>query len=290
MNDTIAVILATYNGEKYLKQQIESILDQTYKNIKIYIGDDCSKDGTIDIIRAYKNLYPDKIIYYQNETNIGFVKNFEKLLQNTKEDYIAFSDQDDVWDKDKIFLQYSALKEKETIFKDKAMMIHHDLEVVDSSLHKIFSSYFDARGYKFSPNKDVGVILGPCGVMGNTIFMNKKLKSIVLPFPEMLDSHDYWIAVNCEFFGIRVSINKALIKYRIHMLNTSNKKNIFFQGLTRNKLAYLPNHNTTRKVFLKKLVNRVNSQDKIILTAYLSYLELKGNKINLYINLIKFNL
>ncbi|EKI3203765.1 glycosyltransferase, partial [Campylobacter coli] len=60
MNDTIAVILATYNGEKYLKQQIESILDQTYKNIKIYIGDDCSKDGTIDIIRAYKNLYPDK--------------------------------------------------------------------------------------------------------------------------------------------------------------------------------------------------------------------------------------
>lgn len=290
MNNTVAILLATYNGEKYLKEQIDSILNQTYKDIKIYIGDDCSKDSTIDIIRAYKNLYPDKIVYYQNNVNMGFIKNFEKLLQICSENYIAFSDQDDIWDRNKIFLQYTVLKEKEKIYQNKAIMIHHDLEVVDSNSHKIFDSYFIARGYKFSLKKDLGAILGPCGVMGNTIFMNKQLKSIILPFPEMLDSHDYWIAVNCEFFGVRVTMNTTLIKYRIHAFNTSNKKNIFYQGLTRNKIIYLPNHNTTRKIFLKKLVNRVSSQDKRVLMAYLSYLELKGSRINIYVNLIKFNL
>ncbi|MBT0741718.1 glycosyltransferase, partial [Campylobacter lari] len=124
MNNTVAVLLATYNGEKYLKEQIESILNQTYKDIRIYIGDDCSKDSTIDIIRAYKNLYPDKIVYYQNNVNIGFIKNFEKLLQICSENYIAFSDQDDIWDRNKIFLQYTVLKEKEKIYQNKAIMIH----------------------------------------------------------------------------------------------------------------------------------------------------------------------
>ncbi|EIO7716388.1 glycosyltransferase, partial [Campylobacter coli] len=132
MNDTVAVILATYNGEKYLKQQIDSILDQTYKDIKIYIGDDSSKDNTINIIKTYKNLYPDKITYYQNETNIGFIKNFEKLLQIAKEDYIAFSDQDDVWLPCKLEEQIKAIKEVEK--KDNLpIMCHSDLIMIDEN-------------------------------------------------------------------------------------------------------------------------------------------------------------
>ncbi|EAK7272990.1 glycosyltransferase, partial [Campylobacter coli] len=126
MNNVVAVLLATYNGEKYLKEQIDSILNQTYKDIKIYIGDDCSKDSTIDIIKTYKDLYPDKIIYYQNNTNMGFIKNFEKLLQCCSENYMAFSDQDDIWLSNKLEEQMKEIAKMEKKC-NLPIMCHSDL-------------------------------------------------------------------------------------------------------------------------------------------------------------------
>lgn len=285
MNDTIAVVLATYNGEKYLKRQIESILDQTYKNIKIYIGDDCSKDGTIDIIRAYKNLYPDKITYYQNKINIGFVKNFEKLLQNTKEDYIAFSDQDDIWLPSKLEEQINKIKEIEKK-SNLPIMCHSDLIMIDENHNIIYNSFFSFKKYKLKPEKDLGHILGPCGVMGNTMMINRTLKDIILPFPEEIDFHDYYIAVVCELFGKRVTFYKAFVLYRIHQDNTSNNK------LYPSVYKGIPYKNTQKNITLGaiKKYNKIKSKDLKKINFLIEYIEKECNFFYICFNMINYKL
>ncbi|TEY03973.1 glycosyltransferase family 2 protein [Campylobacter sp. US33a] len=283
MNDTIAVLLATYNGEKYLKEQIDSILNQTYKDIKIYIGDDCSKDGTIGIIRAYKDLYPDKIVYYQNEVNIGFIKNFEKLLQSCSEDYIAFSDQDDIWLSSKLEEQIRAIKKEEK--NDLSIMTHSDLIMIDENEQILHKSFFKFKKYKLKPEKDLGHILGPCGVMGNTMMINRALKEKVLPFPENIDFHDYYIAVMCELFGKRITIFTSLVYYRIHQNNTSNNK---LNPLVFNNIPY---KNTQKNITLRAIRknNKIKKDDLIKINFLIRYIE-NNCSFFYYFNIIRYKL
>lgn len=284
MNDTIAVILATYNGEKYLKQQIDSILNQTYQNIKIYIGDDDSNDSTIDIIKAYKSLYPDKIKYYQNATNMGFVKNFEKLLQIAKEDYIAFSDQDDIWLPCKLEEQINKIKEIEKK-SNLPIMCHSDLTMMDENQNVICKSFFSFKKYKLKPEKDLGHILGPCGVMGNTMMINRALKDIILPFPEGIDFHDYYIAAICELFGERVTFYKSLVLYRIHQDNVSNSsENI-------NKKRYTLPYRNRNIDWLEDIKNKVSDkEDMDIVLFFLDYIKKYNVGFRCFLKFIEYDL
>ena len=289
---TIAVLLATYNGAKYLKQQLDSILSQTYQNFKIYISDDYSDDHTLKIIQEYQQKYPTKIFYTINEKNIGFVKNFEKLLKRAIEEYIAFSDQDDIWLENKLEFQMQEMLKLEKEYENVACMVHSDLDIIDEEGKIKRESYFQYRSYKLKLSKDLGHILGPCGVMGNTMLFNHKLKKIVLPFPNQLDTHDYWLAVNNEFFGVRKTINKSLVKYRIHKTNANNSQNSLqkkqFNLLNRN--LKLPNLETNRKFFLPQLLNNIDSfKDREILEAYMNYLNFNGNKLKIYLDLLRFS-
>lgn len=96
----ISIALATYNGEKYLEDQLNSIYTQTYKNIEVAVTDDCSTDKTVEILEQYSKSHGLK--YFVNTENLGFVKNFEKAISLCEGDFIALSDQDDVWEKDEI--------------------------------------------------------------------------------------------------------------------------------------------------------------------------------------------
>jgi len=287
---TIAVLLATYNGAKYLKQQLDSILSQTYQNFKIYISDDYSDDHTLKIIQEYQQKYPTKIFYTINEKNIGFVKNFEKLLKRAIEEYIAFSDQDDIWLENKLEFQMQEMLKLEKEYENVACMVHSDLDMIDEEGRTKKESYFQYRSYKLKTSKDLGHILGPCGVMGNTMLFNQKLKKIVLPFPNQLDTHDYWLAVNNEFFGVRKTINNSLVKYRIHKSNVSNSQNRLqikqFNLLSCN--FKLPNLETNRKFFLPQLLKNINNMnDRKILEAYINYLNSNGNKLRIYFDLLR---
>jgi len=108
--ETIDVLMATYNGEKYIKEQIESILNQTYKNIHLIISDDGSKDNTVQILKEYENKDKRVTVYVQKQ-NLGYIKNFEFLLTKIENDIYMLSDQDDVWKVDKIENTYNKLKE-----------------------------------------------------------------------------------------------------------------------------------------------------------------------------------
>lgn len=107
MEEQIDILMATYNGEKYLKEQIESILNQTYKNIRLVISDDCSKDRTREILKQYEQ--DKRIEVYYHEKNQGYIKNFEYLLKQVKNDIYMLSDQDDVWLPEKVEKSYKTL-------------------------------------------------------------------------------------------------------------------------------------------------------------------------------------
>ena len=136
MNETIDILLATYNGEKYLKEQIESILNQTYSNIRLIISDDCSTDKTKEIIKEYEEK-DDRIISYSHEKNLGYVKNFEFLLSKVENEIYMLSDQDDVWLPIKVEHTYDKLKETD------ADLEFTDLEVVNEKLETINQSFND---------------------------------------------------------------------------------------------------------------------------------------------------
>ena len=147
-NPKIDVLMTTYNGEKYLKEQIESILKQTYKNINLIISDDCSTDNTRDILKEYQNVKNIKI-YYQNK-NLGYVANFEFLLKHVENDIYMLSDQDDVWIPTKIEETLRKLEE------DNADLVFTDLEVVNKNLELINKSFNKSMNKEHKIKKTIG--------------------------------------------------------------------------------------------------------------------------------------
>lgn len=293
---TIAILIATYNGEKYLKEQLDSIFTQSYQNFKLYISDDCSVDSTVEIIKEYQQRFPNKIFFSINEQNIGYVKNFEKLLQHSSERYIAFSDQDDIWHTEKLKIQLEALIDLEKKYPSKPCLIHHDLEMVNEEGSTIFNSFFKYRKINLLNRRILNKIISHNGVMGNTVLMNTQLKEIVLPFPKELDVQDYWIAIVNEIFGQRKTINKCLIKYRIHNTNSSNnsyklkgKKRMFLSTIfNKDKLPFRGLNRENTLTFLIKNYS-VEEEDTRIIKAFIQYLKLQDNPFKIIYECIKYD-
>jgi len=238
----ISVVVATCNGEKYIKEQLDSIINQSYKDFEILILDDKSEDRTVEIIKHYERKY-SFIKVIQNESRLGVIDNFEKGISLAKGDFIALSDQDDIWEKDKLLIQYNIIKDY-----DIPVMVHSDLSIINERGNIIFNSFFKKKGYDFPEKKSLGILISRNGVMGNTIMFNKKLKKIILPFFSKIPMHDYYISVMNEIYGKRITINKPLVKYRVHTTNIGNPKrnlnkkikDFFIQDLPyRNRIDFL---------------------------------------------------
>lgn len=213
MEEKVDVLLATYNGEKYLREQIESILDQSYKNIHLIISDDNSKDKTREILKQYEK--DDRVTIYFQKENLGYIKNFEFLLKQVKSNYYMLSDQDDVWLPEKIE------KSVETLKNQNADLVFGDLEVVDEKLNTIYPSFGDFmllnRKIKKYINSYKINYLYNC-VTGCTLLSKKTYIKDILPLPH--DSkyipHDYWIGLIVSLKGKLAYMPEKYIKYRQH--------------------------------------------------------------------------
>ena len=211
----IDILLATYNGEKYLKEQIDSILSQTYKNINLIISDDASTDGTKEILKQYEKKDSRIKIFYQ-EKNLGYVKNFEFLLKQVKSDVFMLSDQDDVWLPEKVEKTYEKLK------KENADLAFGDLEVVDQELNTMCPSFNDfmklsRKIKKYINSYKLNYLY--CCITGCTLMLKSKWIPKILPIPE--DSkrliHDHWIGIMVGVNGGKsVYVPEKYIKYRQH--------------------------------------------------------------------------
>jgi len=226
MNDKVSILLSTYNGEKYLKEQIDSLFYQTYKNFILIVRDDGSIDETVCILEKYKKEH-NNIILLNDNKNKGVIKSFSYLLEyavnNTNSNYFMFCDQDDVWEKNKIKITLQKMQEKEKRYGYIPILIHTDLEVVDQYMNLLHPSFWR---YDFiSPKYDsLNRLLMKNTITGCTMMINKFLAFKSIPIPDEAIMHDWWIGLVASYFGKIDYIKEATIKYRQHDRNSLGAK------------------------------------------------------------------
>lgn len=231
----IDILLSTYNGELYLKEQIDSILNQTYQDFCLIIRDDCSKDNTISIIKEYTNIFPDKIVLIDNGgINLGASASFFRLLESSTSEMIMFSDQDDVWNTNKleIFVKYYETKCKNI---NKPLLIHSKAEVVDQCLNFMpkENTFFNSEKcgmeksfqWQFFQNDVTG-----CTLLINNVMKEELIKNNCINKPVI--QHDWLISLVAYINETKYFIPECTIKYRQHSNNAIGaKKDNFFKRI-----------------------------------------------------------
>ena len=281
-----AIVLCTYNGERHLKTQIESLLAQSWP-CTVLAFDDCSTDSTMSLLRNFES---DQFVVSQNAVNLGYVKNFEAAIGAALDagfDYIALADQDDIWGQDRIKAGAAAISKQKI---DTPLLVHSDLSVINDSGEAVAPSYFQLRNYRVSAQRNMQLILGQNGVMGNTILMNSALAKLALPFPDKLHVHDYWLAIVAELYGRRILLDRPTAQYRMHADNASNSarkfnslklnpaKLSFWQSLWARdfKLPFMDDgrDNIIAHLLENSTLPPLNPEDKAVLEHFHQYLQL----------------
>ena len=221
----IDILLATYNGRKHLREQIDSILTQSNQDWRLLIRDDISNDDTLDIIKEYVAKYSDRIILIEDDKkHLGAMLNFQCLLQNSTAEYIMFCDQDDVWLPTKIEATLNLMKGTEKAFSGKPILVHTDLRVVNHELATIAKSMWAYQGTHPANGGDFNKIMFQNVVTGCSAMINKKAKAISMPIPAEAVMHDWWIALNVAKHGKIAYIPQQLVLYRQHRNNAVGAK------------------------------------------------------------------
>lgn len=230
--NTLDIVIATYNGESYILEQLDSILaSDDFQSIvdKIIISDDNSTDRTREILTDYTNRY-SFIDLHINKGKKGVIGNFSNALNLSTADYVVLCDQDDYWKKDKLTILINGLKDIERNVNGKTpCLFFTDLEVVDVSLQIIDKSFFHM--IKNNPDtffKTHSVLLMNI-VPGCSMIINKKLKEIALPIKDGIYLHDWWFLLIAHFVGEVGFSRNSTFKYRQHDRNTlgANKRSFF---------------------------------------------------------------
>ncbi|MBA4252250.1 MAG: hypothetical protein C0442_11085 [Chlorobiaceae bacterium] len=215
--EKVAIVLSVYNGEKYIEDQLNSIINQTYKNWILYIRNDGSKDNSQEIIEHYQGIDNRIKLIDKNAVNIGYNKSQLTLLKHVSEQYIAFCDQDDVFFPDKLEKTLEKIIDIETSEKIPAL-VYTEALVVDSQLNLIKNTFIGKHGRKPGLN---GIVFANC-VSGSSMMINGTLKNLVLESIPLVrfDLLDFHIAILSELGGVRAFIPQPLLKYRQHENNT----------------------------------------------------------------------
>lgn len=210
----ISVCMATYNGSKYLDEQLTSILKQLADEDELIVVDDASTDLTSDLLRSYNDV---RIKVYVNDINIGVNKSFEKAISLAKNEYVFLADQDDIWTDNRVNLMLNALKRP-------------NVNLVSGN-----SSFIDAGGalidYPVIPLKEsesqskmrniYRIFLGTGAYFGCAMAFKRELTKSILPFPRYIESHDLWIAKSSILQGKNFHLEDEVLLRRVHGRNAS---------------------------------------------------------------------
>lgn len=265
----IYILLSTYNGEKYLKAQLDSLSSQTYKNFKLIARDDGSSDKTLEILKSY-----DIELLPSNE-NLGVKSSFETLLKyafkNSDADYFMFCDQDDVWNQDKVKLTLQKMYEMEKLYKNTPILVHTDLEVVDENLHTINPSFMKLQNLHEKKNR-LNNLLIQNTITGCTVMINKDLAKLCLPMSSNAIVHDWWVGLVASCFGKIGYVDDSTIKYRQHTSNTIGAKgfDIGFVLKSISKKVSLGGNISQSKGFFQQFKNELDEDTIEMLQEFIS--------------------
>ncbi|ODM54982.1 glycosyltransferase family 2 protein [Elizabethkingia meningoseptica] len=263
--ETIDILMATYNGEKYIESQILSLLAQTHKNWMLFIHDDGSVDNTIDIIRKYEKL-DTRIILIQDNIKFGNAgANFLHLLNFSDSKYIVFCDQDDIWLEAKLELLYNKIKNK-------------------TEPLAVYCNAFGYNGNTITTNK-VSLIEREnlsdslflnSGVQGSSLMFNEELKKQIIDFPNYIYMHDHYVTMFAITFANLLYVDKSLMLYRQHSLNvTGNVPITIFDRIrsffNKENPIIDNNHYKANQSFYDKFKNKMTKNQRELFEAYLEF-------------------
>lgn len=264
----VAILMSTYNGEKYLRDQVMSIVKQDYTDWHLYIRDDGSKDNTAGVIKELKE--HDRRISFVNEDkqkNMGITGSFMELLAIADADYYMFSDQDDYWKHDKVSATLAKMRDSEE--DGQPVCVHTDLTIVDAKLKG--NDLLNGPDHSWSGFRQL--LFANC-VTGCTMMINQSLKKLINFKDKRLKNiylHDWWIALIAAAFGKVVYLNRSTILYRQHsgnVVGSNNKGTNWYSKLPANVRVL----QTVRmaKDFWNVYQNRLQGKDKAYVRGYAS--------------------
>ncbi len=233
MDKRVHIVMASYNGEKYMEEQLNSLLAQTWQNITIEVCDDGSSDRTCEIAEQYLR-QDSRLSLHRNEKNKGYVRNFLEGIRRSDAEYIMLCDQDDIWYRDKVELTLRAMERAEKECPDKPVLVFTDAINFDSGTGQEqgrfhHSSHLDTKkvdtGHLFMENK----------VIGCTAMVNRAILPYLTEIPEEIRVHDWWLALICSHFGRVVYLDRPTLLYRQHSGNMIGGSS--FGSYVRNRLA-----------------------------------------------------
>ncbi|MDR1700915.1 MAG: glycosyltransferase family 2 protein [Lachnoclostridium sp.] len=237
----VHIVLATYNAEKYLREQLNSILKSTYQSISIEICDDASTDKTIQIAEEYMSKYPGKIFLHENKVNKGCQLNFLEGIKRSKSPYIMLCDQDDVWFEDKIENTLLAMRNIENQKRGKPVLVFSDALVYDEK-YKTSSGRFHKKGHYNIEKCDLNHLLMENKVIGCTVMVSQNILPYLNSLPKEIRVHDWWLALICSVFGVIEYVDKETLLYRQHCDNIIGSMS--FVNYVKHRIAKLKEQKT----------------------------------------------
>ncbi|MCB1156535.1 MAG: glycosyltransferase family 2 protein [Leptospiraceae bacterium] len=259
----VSILLSTYNSERYLKEQLSSIINQTYADWNLLIRDDGSTDSTLEIIKSFNEL---RFKVLEVGPNLGTIRSFSRLLElDTDSDYFFFCDHDDIWNEKKVEYQLlEMIKIEKEKGSDYPILIHSDLTLVDEN-NTIIADSMWSYGKFFPHRKSVPQLIVQGTVTGCTIIGNRALHSKIFPIPNTVLMHDWWASIIASLFGCIISENKTTIFYRLHSTNQIG----------------------TQKSSILQTWNRITKPDKFIKYFYGTFMQAEEVYNRFQINLNK---
>lgn len=209
-----SICIASYNGEKYIKKQLLSILEQIHEDDEVVLIDDASNDNTIKICRSLKD---KRIRIYINDRNMGVNKSFERALAIAKGKYIFLADQDDIWTPDRYKQMLNCLKQKEVLcVSGNSIAIDKKGKRINYNLGKLYAR--DSCRYK---KNIINIFLGKAYYYGCAMAFRREMMKYLLPFPDYIESHDLWLAMAANYMGGNYHLEKNVLMRRVHGGNAS---------------------------------------------------------------------
>lgn len=235
LNPKIAILLCTHNGEEYLVEQLNSIVEQSYSNYIIVIWDDASSDSTPDLISKFAKTYPEKThIVSNHNNNLGARGSFSFLIEyvlknkdilDLEDAYMMFCDQDDIWLKNKVEELVNTIINAEESANEVRfpVLVHSDLIVVSEKNQNISESFINYQGLEIKRNRFANMVISNL-VTGCTAMINESLARKAIPIPKHAIMHDWWLALVAAAFGKVIFLTKPLVRYRQHSNNAIGAK------------------------------------------------------------------
>jgi glycosyltransferase involved in cell wall biosynthesis len=274
---SVDIVLATYNGDRYLDAQIQSLLTQDYSDWHLLIRDDGSCDRTHEIIQDYLQREPNRLQWINagESENVGVTLNFNRLLDQSLGDYTFLCDQDDSWLPQKITDSLQTMQCLESQWgAETPILVHSDLSVASEQLEVLHSSFW--RSHNLDPTcNSLRHLLIRNNITGCTVVINKALRELALPIPQSAFMHDWWLGLVAAAFGKISYLKQPTVKYRQHQQNqvgAQSKKLRYtasrLQQVHRIREYYRKTQKQAR-VFFESYGTQLSDKDRQIISTYI---------------------